>query len=47
MLQQAAGLAYNGEIDLSKLISHRYSLANIKEAILATESYYWSQSGDR
>lgn len=39
MLQQAAGLACNGEIDLSKLISHRYSLANIKEAIVATEGY--------
>jgi L-iditol 2-dehydrogenase len=40
VLQQAARLASNREIDLSKLISHRYSLVNIKAAILATENYY-------
>ena len=38
-LQQAVRLASNGEINLSKIISHRYPLVNIKEAILATEEY--------
>ena len=40
MLQQAANVASTGDINLSSLISHRYSLANIKGALLATEKYY-------
>jgi L-iditol 2-dehydrogenase len=40
MLQEAARLAVNKEADLSKIVSHRYSLNNIKEAMLATEKYY-------
>jgi L-iditol 2-dehydrogenase len=36
-LQEAVRLACDQEIDLSKLISRRYSLADIKEAILTTE----------
>lgn len=40
MLQKATRLAVNKEIDLSKIVSHRYSLNKIKEAMLATEKYY-------
>jgi L-iditol 2-dehydrogenase len=40
MLREAARLASDREIDLSKVISHQYSLTNIEEAILATEKYY-------
>ena len=40
MLQEAARLTSDREIDLSKIISHQYSLTNIEEAILATEKYY-------
>jgi L-iditol 2-dehydrogenase len=36
-LQEAVRLACNREIDLSKLISRSYSLADIEEAILTTE----------
>jgi len=36
-LQQAARLASNRDINLSEIISHRYSLANIKKGISATE----------
>lgn len=36
-LQEAVRLSCNREIDLSKLISRSYSLADIKEAILTTE----------
>jgi len=39
LLQQAAVLAGNGQISLSKMITHRYSLTKIKEAILTTENY--------
>ena len=40
MLYEAAKLASTKEVDLSKIVSHRYSLSNIEEAILATEKYY-------
>src|ERR671921_183411 len=40
MLHEAARLASTKEIDLSKIVTHRYSLSNIEEAILATEKYY-------
>ena len=40
MLQEAARIASSGKIDLSKIISHRYSLAEIKDAMIATEKYY-------
>ena len=40
MLYKAARLASTKEVDLSKIVSHRYSLSNIEEAILATEKYY-------
>ena len=39
-LEQAAMLASNRIIDLSKMITHKYSLADIGEALLATENYY-------
>jgi L-iditol 2-dehydrogenase len=40
MLYEAVRLASTKQVDLSKIISHRYSLNNIEEAILATEKYY-------
>ena len=40
MLQQAARLASSGEIDLSKIITHRYALEDIKQAILLTGKYH-------
>ena len=40
MLHKAARLAANRQVDLSKMITHRYSLDNIEEALLATERYY-------
>lgn len=40
MLQEAARIASSGKIDLSKIISHQYSLAEIKDAIIATEKYH-------
>ena len=40
MLHEAARLASTKEVDLSKIVTHRYSLSNIEEAILATEKYY-------
>ncbi|MFL6473333.1 MAG: alcohol dehydrogenase catalytic domain-containing protein [Nitrososphaeraceae archaeon] len=40
MLYEAARLASTKQVDLSKIVSHRYSLSNIEEAILATEKYY-------
>lgn len=40
MIQQAVRLAANKDIDLSKIISHRYPLHDINEAMLATEKYY-------
>jgi L-iditol 2-dehydrogenase len=39
MLREAAKLTSNNEIDLSKIISHRYPLRDINEAMLATERY--------
>ena len=39
MLREAARLASNNEIDLSKIISHKYPLRDINEAMLATERY--------
>jgi L-iditol 2-dehydrogenase len=40
MLQEAARLAANKQIDLGKIISHRFSLDRIEEAIEVTEQYY-------
>ena len=40
MFYEAVRLASTKQVDLSKIISHRYSLNNIEEAILATEKYY-------
>lgn len=40
MLQKATRLASEGMIDLSKIITHRYSLDDIKQAILATEEFH-------
>jgi L-iditol 2-dehydrogenase len=40
LLQQAATLASQGRINLSRMITHRYSLNEIKEAMVATEKYY-------
>ena len=40
MLYEAARLASTKEVDLTKIVTHRYSLSNIEEAILATEKYY-------
>jgi L-iditol 2-dehydrogenase len=43
-LQDAARIVSDKQIDLSKIITHRYSLDNIQEAILATEKYYGLRS---
>jgi L-iditol 2-dehydrogenase len=43
-LQEAARLVSDKEIDLSKIITHRYSLDDIHKAILATEKYYGLRS---
>jgi L-iditol 2-dehydrogenase len=40
MLYEAARLASTKKVDLAKIVTHRYSLSNIEEAILATEKYY-------
>ena len=40
MLQEAVRLAANKQIDLGKIISHRFSLDRIEEAIEVTEQYY-------
>ena len=40
MLYEAARLASTKKVDLTKIVTHRYSLSNIEEAILATEKYY-------
>jgi L-iditol 2-dehydrogenase len=40
MLQKAANLASNGTIDLSRIVTHRYSLDDIKQAFLATEEFH-------
>jgi L-iditol 2-dehydrogenase len=40
MLQEAVRLAANKQIDLGKIISHRFSLDHIEEAIEVTEQYY-------
>jgi L-iditol 2-dehydrogenase len=40
MLQQAAILASNKEIDLTQIISHRFPLGHIEKAIEVTEKYY-------
>jgi L-iditol 2-dehydrogenase len=39
-LQQAVSLASRGIINLSRMITHRYSLTEIEEAIAATEEYH-------
>jgi hypothetical protein len=39
MLRQAVSLASRKEIDLSSVISHKFSLQNIHEAIRVTEDY--------
>jgi L-iditol 2-dehydrogenase len=40
MLQAAAGIAAEKAVDLSKIVTHQYSLAEIEEAMLTTEKYY-------
>jgi L-iditol 2-dehydrogenase len=40
MLQAAAGIAAEKAVDLSKIVTHQYSLAEIEKAMLATERYY-------
>jgi L-iditol 2-dehydrogenase len=40
MLKEAARLVSDKQIDLSKIITHRYSLDDIQKAMLATEKYY-------
>ena len=37
MLYEAARLASLKDVDLSKIVSHRYSLSNIEESMIATE----------
>ena len=37
MLYEAARLASSKDVDLSKIVSHRYSLSNIEESMIATE----------
>jgi L-iditol 2-dehydrogenase len=40
LLQKAATLASGRRINLSKMITHRFSLNEIKQAMVATEKYY-------
>jgi L-iditol 2-dehydrogenase len=40
MLQAAAGIAAEKTVDLSKIVTHQYSLEEIEKAMLATEKYY-------
>jgi hypothetical protein len=40
MLQEAARLASDKAIDLSKIITRTYSLNDIQKAMLATGKYY-------
>jgi L-iditol 2-dehydrogenase len=40
LLQQAATLTSRSRINLSRMITHRYSLNEIKEAMVATEKYH-------
>lgn len=40
MLQKASKLASDGTIDLSKIVTHRYPLNEIKQAVLATEEFH-------
>ncbi len=40
MLQEAARLASTGEVDLSKMVTNRYSLNKIGDAITATEEFH-------
>lgn len=40
MLQAAAGIAAEKTVDLSRIVTHQYSLAQIEEAMVATEKYY-------
>ncbi|MGI9010843.1 MAG: alcohol dehydrogenase catalytic domain-containing protein [Nitrososphaeraceae archaeon] len=40
MLFEASRLASNKKVDLSKIISHRFSLDNIKDALTVAENYY-------
>lgn len=39
MLQKATTLASDGTIDLSKIVTHRYALDEIEQAVLATEEF--------
>ena len=40
MLREACRLASDKKVDLSRIISHRYPLRDIKEAIFATQNFY-------
>jgi len=40
MLQEAAGIAADRTVDLSRIVTHRYSLTEIEKAMDATEKYY-------
>jgi len=40
MLKEAAGIAAEKTVDLSKIVTHQYSLAEIEKAMNATEKYY-------
>jgi Zn-dependent alcohol dehydrogenase len=39
-LQAAAAIAAEKTVDLSRIVTHQYSLAEIEKAIVATEKYY-------
>jgi threonine dehydrogenase-like Zn-dependent dehydrogenase len=40
MLQKAAAIAAEKTVDLSQIVTHCYSLAEIEQAFRATEHYY-------
>jgi Zn-dependent alcohol dehydrogenase len=40
MLQAAVRIAVEKTVDLSKIVTHQYSLSQIEKAMLATEKYY-------
>jgi threonine dehydrogenase-like Zn-dependent dehydrogenase len=40
MLQHAARIAAERLVDLSKIVTHQYSLQEIQKAMMTTESYH-------
>jgi L-iditol 2-dehydrogenase len=43
-LREAANMAGAKQVDLPKLITHRYPISEIEQAVIATEKYYGLRS---